>query len=233
MFIKIFLWLRGYLLITMKGRSPERFINLCNNNNIYIWNLNNIDGYYRFEISVKDYKKLKPIAKKTHTIPFIEKKVGLPFILYPYKKRKAFLTGIIFFCALIYLFSLHIWNITIVGGQNYTEERLIKYLKEENIYIGKKVKEIDCRRIEENIRENYTDIGWVSAEIKGTNLIIKIRETVIPSPAISRTNPTHIIAKKDGIISVMVTRTGTPLVEVGDVVKKRGHTSIRSSRYCW
>ena len=223
MFLKLIRWIRGYLLVKIKtsmNNSPERFINMCNHNNIYIWNLKNISGDYQFEILLKDYKRLKSIARKTHTLPYIKKKCGFPFILQKYKKKKTFIIGLMIFFIIIYMLSLNIWNISINGERNYTKETLIDFLYSQGVYVGKKVKDIDCRKIEENIRENYEDIGWVSAEIKGTNLIIDIRETMMPEKAILNTGPSHIIASKNGIITKMVTRSGTPLVKVGDTVKK-------------
>lgn len=223
MFLKLIRWIRGYLLVKIKtsmNNSPERFINMCNHNNIYIWNLKNISGDYQFEILLKDYKRLKSIARKTHILPYIKKKCGFPFILQKYKKKKTFIIGLMIFFIIIYMLSLNIWNISINGERNYTKETLIDFLYSQNVYVGKKVKDIDCRKIEENIRENYEDIGWVSAEIKGTNLIIDIRETMMPEKAILNTGPSHIIASKNGIITKMVTRSGTPLVKVGDTVKK-------------
>lgn len=223
MFLKLIRWIRGYLLVKIKtsmNNSPERFINMCNHNNIYIWNLKNISGDYQFEILLKDYKRLKSIARKTHTLPYIKKKCGFPFILQKYKKKKTFIIGLMIFFIIIYILSLNIWNISINGERNYTKETLIDFLYSQNVYVGKKVKDIDCRKIEENIRENYEDISWVSAEIKGTNLIIDIRETMMPEKAILNTGPSHIIASKNGIITKMVTRSGTPLVKVGDTVKK-------------
>lgn len=223
MFLKLIRWIRGYLLIninTSMHNSPERFINMCNHNNIYIWNLQNISGNYQFELLLKDYKRLKPIARKTHTLPYIKKKCGFPFIMQKYKKKKAFITGFIIFFIIIYILSLNIWNISINGQRSYTKETLMDFLYSQDVYVGKKARDIDCRKIEENIRENYVDIGWVSAEIKGTNLIIDIRETKIPEKVMSNTSPSHIIASKNGIITKIVTRRGTPLVKVGDTVKK-------------
>lgn len=223
MFLKLIRWIRGYLLIninTSMHNSPERFINMCNHNNIYIWNLQNISGNYQFELLLKDYKRLKPIARKTHTLPYIKKKCGFPFIMQKYKKKKAFITGFIIFFIIIYILSLNIWNISINGQRSYTKETLMDFLYSQDVYVGKKARDIDCRKIEENIREKYVDIGWVSAEIKGTNLIIDIRETKIPEKVMSNTSPSHIIASKNGIITKIVTRRGTPLVKVGDTVKK-------------
>src|SRR5690554_3887709 len=113
MFIKLIRWIRGYLLIDISTsnnnklsnnylhNSPERFINMCNHNNIYIWNLKNISGHYQFELLLKDFKKLRPIARKTHSLPYIKKKCGFPFIMQKYKKKKAFIFGLISFFLIV------------------------------------------------------------------------------------------------------------------------------------
>ncbi len=220
MLVKLFRWIRGYLLIRLKGQSPERFINLCSNRGIFLWNLQNVKGDYECYIMIKDYKKLKPIARKTGTIPLIKRRHGLPFLVQQYKRRKGFLLGILLFCFILYVLSLFIWNISILGGHSYTEEAMIKFLKKNEVYMGIQKKKVDCQGIEELIRGTYRDIGWVSAEIKGTRLIIKITETNMPVPAVTATQPCHIIASKDAIITKIVTRTGTPMVQVGSVVKK-------------
>lgn len=220
MLVKLFKWLRGYLCITIMGGSPERFINLCKNHDIHIWKLKNEDETYKFELLAKDYKLLKRIAKKSKTIPMIDKKIGLPFLVNKYRKKKCFFIGIFLFFLLIHLLSLNIWNISIKGGMSYTQEALLEYLIKQDIYIGKRIRDIDCREIEENIRETYTDISWVSAEIKGTNLLINLKETNIPEQGKQDTNPCHIIAGKNGIITEIVTRRGTPIVKKGDIVKE-------------
>lgn len=220
MLIKALCWLRGYLLIRMKGQSPERFINLCSNRRIYIWDLKNVLGEYEFYIKLQDYYKLKPIAYKTRTIPYIKRRFGMPFIIHKYKKRKGYVLGILLFSVFLYIMSLYIWDISILGGHTYTEEAMVKFLKTNQIYTGIQKDKIDGQDIEELIRGTYKDIGWVSAEIKGTRLIIKITETNMPAPAVSTTDPVHIIAAKDCIVTNIVTRTGVPQVAIGSVVKK-------------
>lgn len=213
-------WLMGYLTVHISGTNPERFINLCSNRKIYIWNIVREDQYYIFNLSVRSYKKIKPIVRKTKLIPKIKLKHGLPFILYRNRKRKGFVIGILICSILVYIMSLFIWDIEIMGGSKYTPETLLKFLEENNIKAGIKKKKIDGRKIEEDIRLAYDDIGWVSAEIKGTRLIIKITETNMPAPIIEATAPSHIIATKDAVIKSIVTRSGTPMVKPGDVVRK-------------
>jgi similar to stage IV sporulation protein len=116
--------------------------------------------------------------------------------------------------------SLYIWDINILGGSRHTPEAMLKFLAENGINAGIKKKRISGSHIEEEIRLAFEDIGWVSAEIKGTRLIIKITETNMPVPIVEATAHSHIVATKDAVIKKIVTRTGTPLVKPGDVVRK-------------
>lgn len=220
MLIKFIKWFRGYLYVIMKGHSPERFINLCRNHNILLWDLCKEEEGYSFFISLKGFFLLRPIVRKTHTRPIIKKRIGFPFQFQRGKKRKAFGLGIILFITLIYLLSLFVWDISMEGQLEHTEEEIMKFLKEIQVYPGLQKKLIDCQNIEEAIRNKYTDIGWVSAELKGTKLHIRMVETNMPVPYVAATQPCHIVASHDGVIVSIVTRNGTPMVKKGDPVKK-------------
>lgn len=93
MFIKILLnYILGYVRITVEGYYIERFINICRNNKIIIWNLKrNKSVQLNLNIGIKDFKEIKKIAKKTKCKVKIIKKKGLPFLFNRYKKRKIFL----------------------------------------------------------------------------------------------------------------------------------------------
>lgn len=213
-------WFRGYLLVRIRGYSPERFINLCSAKDILIWDLRQVEDGYEFYISVQGFRQLKQIVKKTKTRPFIRKRFGLPFLLHRYRKRKVFAIGIILCCAIVYIMSLFIWEISITGELKHTDEAMLKFLKTNHIYTGVQKEKVDCPKIEEAIRAKYPDIGWVSAEIRGTRLLIKIKETNMPKIVKTRTEPCHIVADKDGIITSIITRNGVSKVKGGTVVKK-------------
>lgn len=220
MIIKLICWLQGYLLVRLKGVSAERFINLCSKHYIYLWDLKPNGDDYEFLIKLKDYYKLKPLARKTKTLPLVKNRYGLPFLIQRYKKRSGYVFGFLLFLVILYILSLYIWDINVTGGYTYTQEAMVKFLRNNEIQPGLRKKDINCQGIEDLIRHSYNDIGWVSAEIKGTRLIVKITETNMPSPAVTATKECHIIASKDCIITKIVTRTGTPKVHIGDVVKK-------------
>lgn len=220
MLLSLFRWIKGYLLVVIKGYSPERFFNLCSNHKIVIWGLSKTEEGFQFRISIKDFFRIKPIVRKTKTRPRIKKRYGLPIYIKRYKRRKMFFLGLLIGTLLVYYMSLFIWDIQITGQNSHTEETIVEFLKSEGVYAGLKKGEVNCTAIEELLRKKYEDVGWVSAEIRGTRLLIKITETNMPQPFEKPTGPCHFVADRDGLIVDMITRKGTPKVRVGDVVRK-------------
>ena len=93
--IGFFKYLKGYLCICVTGFSPERFMNLCSNRDIILWNIYKEQDAYYMCISIEGFYKLRPIVKKTGTKVAITKRCGLPFLLSGIWKRKIFLLGFI------------------------------------------------------------------------------------------------------------------------------------------
>lgn len=220
MLVRLLRWFQGYLLVQINGYSPERFLNLCRNHKLLIWNLKKLPDGFVFNMSLQSYLSLRPIARKTKTLPLVKKRYGFPFYFRRFKKRKAFFFGVAVAAIIVYVMSLFIWDVSITGQYTNTEEGIVQFLRNSNVYAGVMKKSINCQQIEDMIRKEYNDIGWVSAEIRGTRLLIKVTETNMPKPYEKQSNPCHIIANKDGIIMSIVTRVGSPKVREGDTVKK-------------
>lgn len=222
MLIAIIRYLQGYLHIRITGYSPERFLNLCSYKQIYLWGLKPAGNSYEMYISVRGFRKLKPIMKKTRTKVTITERIGLPFFLHKYRKRKVFFCGALCSLVLIYVMSLFIWNIHIEGNYSRTDETILEFLQTKKICHGMKKKDISCERIVKDIRKEFDDIVWVSVYIRGTRLMIKVKENTdtFPSEAPVEEQPQDIVAEKNGRITSIVTRSGVPLVRPGDEVKE-------------
>ena len=217
-----FFFLKGYYKIAIKGSTKERFLNLCSNKKILLIKLTRTEEGYEFCVSRKAYEKLVEIKEKTNITWTIKGEYGLPFFLYRYKKRKWFFFGIVWCAFSIYVLSLFIWDIQIIGTEQYTKEEIAKYLVEKSITTGVLKKSISCSDLEEEIREDFSDTAWVSCDIEGTCLSIHVKESLNLSDLADMTDdtPNDIIASKSGTILSIITRNGTPLVKKGDTVKK-------------
>lgn len=212
-------WLQGYLLLELKGSSPERFLNLCRMRDLYTWDIECEKSQYKFCMTIKNFKELKPVVRKTKTIPIIKQRVGLPFHISFMKKRWGFLIGFLCFLFLLLFMSKLVWNMEVEGQYSHTQEEMLRYMYQNGIHRLVFLEDIDCLLLEESIRKEFEDIGWVSAQIKGTKLIVRIKETDMPTLYEQRTTPVHIVADRDGTIDSIMTRKGTPLVKAGDEVK--------------
>lgn len=222
MFLSLMKYLTGYLRVQVTGYAPERFLNLCSNHNILMWKMKRIEDGYEFYISLKGFRKLKPFLKKTKTRVRILERHGAPFQAHRYRKRKWFFVGIAVFFISLFALSNYIWNIQIIGNSSVTDDNLLQFLEESNCGFGTFKSDIDCTKLEEQIRLNYNNIIWASAQISGTKLTIQIKENLVTGETETETNdtPTDILTQRDAVIKSIVTRAGTPLVKEGDTVKE-------------
>lgn len=224
MIFKVLQYIRGYLRIRITGYSAERFLNACRHRGIQLWDMCSVNDSYEMNISIRGFRKVKPIVKKTGVKIVIIERKGLPFFLYRYRKRKLFFVGAGMFFLLIYSLSIFVWSIDIRGNLTRTDETLLEFLNTKKVRNGMRLSEVDCSRIVKDIRKEYDDIIWVSASIEGTRLIIRIKENqdVIQADAKEEkedVKPTDIVADMDCVITSIVTRKGIAQIEEGASIK--------------
>ena len=76
------------------------------------------------------------------------------------------------------------------------------------IHRGMKRSRLVCDDIEKNIREIYPDISWVSAEEKGSLLVISIREAEKKIEREKGGRPCHLVADYDGVVKKISVNRG-------------------------
>lgn len=222
-------YLKGYVRISVRGYSVERFINLCSYHGIVVWNLIAGQQAYEMNISIRNFRELKPIIRKTKTRVGIVRRVGFPFFLHRYRRRKSFFVGMILCICLIYFYSTRIWSVDFDGNQFFTKDVLLEFLDTRGVVSGMQKSEVDCAAIVHDIREEYDGIVWVSASIDGSRLHIQVKENedapdgeseITDSAEMAEQQAADLIAAKKGVITKIITRRGVPQVHPGDSVEK-------------
>lgn len=214
-------YVSGYVDVVIEGYYIERFINICNTKQILLWNLkrkNSITLYA--SISIKDFKRLRSICKKTKCKLKIQNKKGIPFTLRKYKKRKIFLGLLFLIVIIVIILSNFIWNIDVEGNINIPREELLALAEENGLSVGKIKGGIDTKEVINKIRLERDDVAWVGIDIIGTNAVIKVVEADAKPDIINEEEYCNIVADKDAMITKVIARNGTPVVEEGSVVKK-------------
>lgn len=218
---KLLQYMSGYVNITVEGYYIEKFINICTNKNISLWNLKRENSIIlHASIQVADFKSLKRICKETKCKVKIEKKKGFPFVVKKYKKRKVFIGLLIAIILIIVALSNFVWNIEVEGLESVSKQDILNLAEAEGLAVGKFKGSIDTKEVINKIRLERDDIAWVGVEINGTNAVIKVVEADKKPEIVNEEEYCNIVADKDAIIRKVSAQNGTPLVKEGDVVKK-------------
>ena len=215
-------YILGYLTINVEGYFIERFINMCRNKNILLWNIKRKNSSFIIcKIGIKEFKKIRDIAKKTKCKITITSKKGIPFIFEKYKKRKIFLLMMCIISGLLFVLSQFVWNIEVkITGDTLNEDEIINSLNENGLYIGEKKSSIDVKEIINNVRLKREDISWIGIEIKGTNAIVEVVEAEEKPEVVDENDYCSIVSDKPGKILKVIANNGTAMVKPGDIVKE-------------
>lgn len=211
----------GYVKIKVESVFIERFINICISKRIFIWDIQREKSSIMYaNIGIKDFKRLKNVAKRTKSKVSIEGKSGIPFLLHRYRKRKNFFI----LCSIILIslvaMSRFVWNIEIEGLQTIPKEEFMQELNDYGLKIGTRKSLIDSNSIINKMRLTRDDISWMGIDIKGTNIIIKIKEKEKAPIVINKSDYCNIVSNKTGLITKINVQDGTKAVEIGDMVKE-------------
>lgn len=220
--ISLFRLIQGYLRIKVWGYSPERFMNLCCNHNILLWDIEKCGNeIYSMNISLKGFFQIRPFVKKTGTKVAVLGKFGLPFFIPRLKLHSFFLIGLLGTFLFLLWTTGYIWKIDIEGNRTIQSDEIYSFLEENDIEIGSKKSKISVEELEKAIRNEFPIVTWTSAQMEGTKLWIQIKENDKIMNVEEKTDvKSHLTASKDGRITSIITRNGVPMVKAGDEVKK-------------
>lgn len=211
----------GYVNICVEGYFIERFINICTSKNLFLWNVKREKSTIMYaNVRIKEFKKLKQIARKTKCRVSIISKKGMPFILNRYKKRKLFGVFLILIFLTILGMSNFVWNIEITGNNTIQTQELMETLNKNGLNIGVLKNKVNTKQLINDIRLNRDDVAWVGIEIKGTNAIVKVVEADAKPEIINKEDYCNIVSDKEGVITKITAKNGTLIMKPGDVIRK-------------
>ena len=217
---KFFHFLKGYVILYLTGFNIERFLSLCAQRKIYLWDIKERtkESLY-ISVRVSDFLKMREIAYKTKTRVHIKKKAGLPIILKKYKKRYFLFSGALVFIIIFSLMTQFIWSVKIEGVENADIVKITKILKSSGIHVGAyKGAALRSGEIKNILLNKVDNISWAWVYLKGTKAICKIYESSIPVRNLSEGEPSNVIAARDGIISKIIAKEGVTVSNIGDTV---------------
>lgn len=214
-----FRYFRGYLQIRIRGYGATRFMNICSQKGIRLWDIVKEEDGYCLCMAISDFRKIAYIVRKVKIKVAIVSKHGLPFFFAGISYRKCFVIGALFCFLWLFYMNRFIWAIETEGNYSITDEMIFDYLKENQIEIGTKISQVDSVSLERLFREKFPDITWISIGREGTALTIEIKERDVTLYEEEEYASSSLYAPCDGIVLSIVVRSGLACVKAGDEVK--------------
>lgn len=208
----------GFLELEFSGIYPEKILNLCALNRITVWNTRFLKQKIILNITLRDFKRLPKLLKKSGVKLHILSKKGFPFFINKYKKRLGIFAGIIVFFSVLQFMSSLIWTIDVAGNKSVPKSEIINVCEELGIRVGTKSKSIDTKNTVQDLLLKSDKLSWASFNIEGCKLTVNVTE--ITPKAEDNSTPTNLKAKADGIIKRIDVTSGNCVVSVGDTVHK-------------
>ena len=217
--IRIWNYLRGYVIIRVEGLTLEKFINLAIARNIYLWDIVRVD-YITLEskVGIKGFKELREVVKRVGCKASIVEKKGYPFFIHRFKYRKMLGFGFIIAIGIVIFLTSIIWSIDINGNEAASNEEILEHLESIGIEPGIFKMKVDTKKIKNHLLKRIDYLTFVSAEMKGTRLVLEIKESEDRPEMVNKDFPCNIVADKKAVIEKIVAKNGKSVVKKGDIV---------------
>ncbi|MBR5808641.1 MAG: sporulation protein YqfD [Clostridia bacterium] len=203
--IKIFHFLKGYVILSIKGYNKEEFLSRLVKGGVKILESVTCDDEIRVKIFAHDFPLLRSFKPKCRV--HILRKRGFWFLIK--RTRKTFLVGMILFLVLLGLSSQFVWDIDYEGVEHTDIKKLEEATKKAGLYRGMpKLNLKSGYEMKDIILNNTDDIAWAWVYIKGTKAVVKVRENIIPPDVFDPDVPCDIIASRSGLIKSITTIRG-------------------------
>lgn len=218
-FDRIFLHLVGYLSIRFRGQRVERFINLCLQAGIPVWDVYTTrGGVVVGKTSIAGFKAMRPVASRSGVRVRIIKRRGLPFLLARLWQRTAFACGALLFIVSLYVMGSIIWFVEVRGNEDVPTEMVLQAAAELGLRPGVYRGGLTSTQLARSLTIKLPELSWVGVEVKGSYAIIEVVEKQLVTPDLKPSG--HVVAARDGVINKIVATHGKAMVKAGDTVER-------------
>ena len=217
MLVGVVRWFRGYVGFTATGRFPERLLNLAAVRGVNIADPRPVEGGVGGIMSVSDYRRIRPLARRARVRLRVNRRRGLPFVLRRYRGRYGLAAGAVLGAVAVGVLSQFLWSYRVLGADSLSEQHIRRVLAESGISVGTYLGDLDVEPIERNLLRELDGITWVSVNLMGCTADVEVRQKA-QKPEIQSMEPCNVVAKADGVITKLKVREGFAAVKEGSGV---------------
>lgn len=213
---KIYEMLRGKMRIEVCGAYVEGLLNAAALEAVELWDIECVDDFtLRVNVYEPDYRRLQAIAEKCmcqlKTISLKGGSKDRKMI----KRRWGLLAFLLVSAALLFVSSLFVWEIDVVGNEKLSRGQVLRALSRSGVDLGSYRYSISADLVRSSMMQQLPELGWMTVNINGSRAVAVIVERQEKPEIYAQSDPADIVAAKTGIIKRMSVENGKPVVSPG------------------
>jgi similar to stage IV sporulation protein len=217
LFIRFLRFLRGYYYFCASDGFPERFLNLCNQKGVVIWDLAWRKGVMCGKTDRHGFRLMQECALPAGIALAEEKRVGLPFFLHSYRRRCGLLAGLLLLITTLSALSGMVWTIEVQGNDRVPAEEILQVMETQGVTLGVWRVKLNAKAISEAALPQLPELSWISLNLRGSSAVIEVRE-MLPVDLQDSNAPQNIVAAKAGQLTTLEIYAGSAEARLGQAV---------------
>lgn len=215
----IFSFLCGEYRYAVPAEKAAFLADLCRVRGIFLFREKH-DGAGNFLFSCRAFavKRLLPACRAVGLEPQEISRRGVPVLISGILHRPGLVAGAMAALLLLCLSPLFLWDIEITGNEALSVAEIEEELALAGLSRGTFLPKADTDRVAGELRRADARLSYVTVNLRGTVARVQVREAKT-APEKTSPAPAHLIAAKDGVVTLPLIFEGRCLVREGEIVR--------------
>ncbi len=216
---KIFHLATGYAEFEILG-DPVRFLNLAARSGFGFWNFSRREGKASVCCRPREYRRLRPLARRCRVRLRCVKKQGLPFQFLRLWRRKGLLAGMACGIGLYCFLSGFVWGVSVSGTELLSDQQVLTAAGKSGVYQGAWKSDFSPKLAARGIIGDLPELKWASVNTDGCFAEVIVQEGEKTPSITDDSRLSNIVAVREGTVVAIEAERGRPEVKLGETVSK-------------
>ncbi|MDI3318076.1 MAG: sporulation protein YqfD [Bacillota bacterium] len=218
--LRLALWWRGFLRVTLSGRRPERLLNRLMQEDVPVWGVRTAreDGGLELLLRLRDLPALRRAARGLRVRVRIRERGGAPFLARRMRAHRGWVGGAALALLFVYLLSNFVWFVEVRGNHQLPRQAILAVLAREGLKPGAFRPLIDPARVAGALERSLPQVAWAGIRIQGSRALVRVVEK-LPEPKPAPARPADVVARREAQVVRVEAEQGLAQVKPGDIVE--------------
>lgn len=212
-------WMQGYVSVSVTSANVAAVIQKINAAGITAYQVQQVgDLTLQFDLRRQDLRKVRRILKRSGDSLHLVSRGGLFWLLKGVLRRPVMLLGILALLLLTAWIPKRIYFVQVEGNQQIPAAKIVEAAESCGIKFGAVRRDVRSEKMKNALLAAVPELQWAGVNTTGCLAIISVRERAQPEALEPLPKVSSILASRDGVITELTVKSGTPICKVGQAV---------------